>query len=708
MAEAPPAGRDIGPVEIITSCATLLVLGIVQPVLNLLGDNPEFFVAADATRAEVVLLALVAGILLPILVGLVVLCAYSLNGTAGRLFHGAVLTVLAGVLAAVILRHTPLGSLPGPVQLLLAFLLGLVSAVAYFRFEPVRSLLVFGSVAVLAVPAFFLFLSPASRLVTASDAVAVAGVVVADPPPIVMVMFDEFPVASLIDGEGELQSDLYPAFARLAGDATWYRNAVTTARLTQWAVPAALTGYTPDLEETPTAFDHPRNLFTLLGGVYDVDAMEPITALCPPLVCEESPLDPVPNRERWRAMAADLRVVAAHMLLPEDLTRSLPPIDQAWGAFAEVADVPAEPVAGFSDPDAVRALFNEAVRAGRKATFEGFVDGIDVRGERPTLDFIHVMLPHGRWEYLPDGRSFVPPRPQLGADGNTWLSDPWPVNQVYQRHLLQVQFVDTLIGRLIARLEALGIYDETLLVVAADHGIVFRPDVENRRAATEDSVGEIAAIPLFIKTPRQETGGIDDYRAEIHDILPTMADAIGLALPWEVEGTSLLATDRPERSGSTIVGGGTVDFGAGGEEKLAAAARKVEIFRGGTPYDLVPDGTADLLGVAVDQFPSGTSPLVASAEGAQALADVDISAAVLPIMIRGTLERPEVGSDPALLAVGVNGVVVAVTRSHQSADDPELFDVLLPPSSLVSGSNQIDILLVDGDPGDRTLTRIGP
>ena len=46
--------------------------------------------------------------------------------------------------------------------------------------------------------------------------------------------------------------------------------------------------------------------------------------------------------------------------------------------------------------------------------------------------------------------------------------------QSYQRHLLQVMFVDRLVGELIRQLQQENLYDSTLLVLTADHGASFR------------------------------------------------------------------------------------------------------------------------------------------------------------------------------------------------------------------------------------------
>ena len=100
-----------------------------------------------------------------------------------------------------------------------------------------------------------------------------------------------------------------PALERLAREGTWYRNAVTVQRLTQFALPALLSGRNPSQEQIPTAFDHPDNLFTLLEGVYDIDAIESFTALCPPRTCGDSGPAPPPTGRRLRTVARDLGII---------------------------------------------------------------------------------------------------------------------------------------------------------------------------------------------------------------------------------------------------------------------------------------------------------------------------------------------------------------------------------------------------------------
>lgn len=96
-----------------------------------------------------------------------------------------------------------------------------------------------------------------------------------------------------------------------------------------------------------------------------------------------------------------------------------------------------------------------------------------------------------------------------------------------QRHLLQVEFVDTLIGKLMKRLQEVQLYDPGLIVVTADHGVSFWPN-ETRRAVRGSHVADILRIPLLIKAPFQKNGLVSDHRISVVDIVPTIAAMLGI------------------------------------------------------------------------------------------------------------------------------------------------------------------------------------
>ena len=51
--------------------------------------------------------------------------------------------------------------------------------------------------------------------------------------------------------------------------------------MTDSALPAILTGDYPVPGRLPAVQDHPENLFTLFGSRYRIQAIEPLTGLCP-------------------------------------------------------------------------------------------------------------------------------------------------------------------------------------------------------------------------------------------------------------------------------------------------------------------------------------------------------------------------------------------------------------------------------------------
>lgn len=680
--------------EVFASGAGLFALAISQPILDLLGRNPEFFVARSAPTVDILLVAVGLGLIAPILVGTMLLAIRRLSARAGTAVHASVVTFLSGLLLLQVTDSIGPGWL---IALALACVGGVVIVASFYLYPSFRLFTKLAGIAPVVVVITFIVLTPASRLVFSGDAITgPTGITVNNPVPIVMVVLDELPLASIIDERGDIEASHYPNFARLASSSYWFRNAVTNESNTEKAVPALLTGSPAPPDSLPVFADHPENLFTFLDGLYEINALESITAMCPHSVCEET--DTVAWRERWEHAIDDLSVVALHVLLPSTLTHDLPPIDETWSDFGGLDDA-ASATEGASSFD-LRTEFHDELESGRREPIERFIDTLEVSTSPPSLHFAHILLPHSPWEYLPDGTLHRSPQPPHGANGPGWGDDEWLVAQIYQRHLLQVQYVDTLLGRMLDRLEAQNAYDETLLVVLADHGIGVEPGMEHRRRLSETNVGHIAAVPLFIKPPGTSTGSVDSYRAELVDVLPTVADVIDVELPTQLEGTSLLGHDRPVRR-STSINAGSGTIGVEGQEKFAVAAWRIELFGTEGPYGLAPTGTGDLLGISMDRLPvTGQAELRAEIFNASRYQEFDSST---PTYFQGRLVASTDG--PFVIAISVNGEVAAVTRSYMR-EDVLRFQALLPPTAMQAGSNTIELLLVESDADGRVLTSI--
>jgi hypothetical protein len=315
------------------------------------------------------------------------------------------------------------------------------------------------------------------------------------------------------------------------------------------------------------------------------------------------------------------------------------------------------------------------------------------------------MLPHSPWRFLPSGQEFPALRTSDGELDGVWADDPWLVTQAYQRHLLQVGYTDRVLGRLLRALIRMGVYDDSLVVVTADHGASFAPG-RQRREVTSATIADIARVPMFVKYPHQRGSAVDPRPARTVDILPTIADVLEIRLPWAVDGTSLLR--RTGRRTDVVVRGDEVSVRvslAEVERRLGDSIRsKTEVFgHGGTSIFRIGVHRR-LLGTKVLQT-HVTDRVRVELEDEGAYADVDTEFVFSPALISGFVERGALDKRVEL-AVAVNGRVRALTRCF-SAGGRERFRALVPPSSFRPGFNRIEVFMIDSEGGTSRLVRIG-
>ncbi|HSJ97041.1 MAG TPA: sulfatase-like hydrolase/transferase, partial [Myxococcota bacterium] len=439
-----------------------------------------------------------------------------------------------------------------PEALLLGFAAGgaVAAALLYAGSRRLREFLRFAWPAGLIFPAAFLLLSPLRPLVLAPFAGQgerpEAELDVRD-APVFLIVFDELSTALLLDETGAIDAAHFPHFARLAGRSTWFRNASANSISTELAVATLLTGRYPDRDRPPTAAGHPHNLLTLLAPDYEVLAFDHLVRLCPERLC-----DPLSPRSLDVAAAArDLSVVYGHVLLPGRLRERLPPLEGRWSGFAEkgaAAEEPAKADAAQRNGESPAAPAIPFAHDAKRQ-FESFLAAID-RDARGRLFFIHSLLPHVPYVFLPDGRSYTTSRdfdtlPGWALSDNLWTTDEELVARGLQRVLLQTQMVDGLVGRFLDRLEELGLFDDALIVITADHGVNFVPGIP-RRGFSSDPVTWATglAVPLFVKTPGQRQGRLSDRNVEAVDVTPTILDALGRVPEGLCDGSSALDEAR--------------------------------------------------------------------------------------------------------------------------------------------------------------------
>lgn len=101
-----------------------------------------------------------------------------------------------------------------------------------------------------------------------------------------------------------------------------------------------------------------------------------------------------------------------------------------------------------------------------------------------------------------------------------------------------IAYLDSELGRLFAKLKELNIYDQSLIIVTADHGEGFGSQgvVGHGFLVYQSQV----SVPLIIKYPGAPHATVVRDLASQVDILPTVLDSLGYPLPPKLPGRSLL------------------------------------------------------------------------------------------------------------------------------------------------------------------------
>jgi arylsulfatase A-like enzyme len=112
-----------------------------------------------------------------------------------------------------------------------------------------------------------------------------------------------------------------------------------------------------------------------------------------------------------------------------------------------------------------------------------------------------------------------------------------------------VSYVDDVLGRFVAEIEALGLLSETVLVLTSDHGEEF---MEHGRMAHTQVYPESIEVPLLIVRPGVASGRSIPTLVELVDLAPTLYELAGIPLPASISGESLVSLIQgSSRSGET-------------------------------------------------------------------------------------------------------------------------------------------------------------
>ena len=172
--------------------------------------------------------------------------------------------------------------------------------------------------------------------------------------------------------------------------------------------------------------------------------------------------------------------------------------------------------------------------------------------------------------------------------------------------------IDFHIKKLLTRLRELGLYDNTLIIITADHGESF-----GDHGLMEHAFGSLyqdeVRVPLLVKYPGRHEAQRSDALVSQVDFLPTVLDVAGIAAPRGLQGRSLRSPR--ERDSGIVFADSSARRDLSGNSRLRGSRRaifsgdrKLIVWTAGPPelYDLAADPN-ELHNLYQPADPSGTA-----------------------------------------------------------------------------------------------------
>lgn len=168
---------------------------------------------------------------------------------------------------------------------------------------------------------------------------------------------------------------------------------------------------------------------------------------------------------------------------------------------------------------------------------------IEKNKNQPFFLYYPIYLPHDPWLPTPD--SGVPDAWKLGSDHKK--SNPKYFGD-------NIQYLDKLVGQLMAKLDELGLRENTLVLFTGDNGTGFgvKTTLKNKTVMGGKGMMTDAGthVPLIVSWPAgiRKPAVLNDL-IDLTDFLPTICEAAGASIPADlkIDGRSFLPQLRGER-----------------------------------------------------------------------------------------------------------------------------------------------------------------
>ncbi len=223
------------------------------------------------------------------------------------------------------------------------------------------------------------------------------------------------------------------------------------------------------------------------------------------------------------------------------------------------------------------------------------LDFLDMASEDPFFLFLHYFDAH--YDHIPEkmepglGKKFDP-----NYSGNfspdRWYFNPAvrvqnPKTRQYQRvinerdlgHIMawydaEIHWVDRHIGQVVKRLKELGIYENTIIAIIADHGDEF---FEHNNIGHRTTLWtEVCKIPLILRIPGNAAPGkrVNNVM-RLYDLAPSLVDLAGLPAMADVQGISVRELIENDNAAPRGMVSNLSQLGQAGPQRWSAQAREM-------------------------------------------------------------------------------------------------------------------------------------
>lgn len=344
-----------------------------------------------------------------------------------------------------------------------------------------------------------------------------------DRPNIVWVLSDELSYPAAFAEDGTPRPGL-TNLAELTKTATTYTHAYTAANFTDYAVPAMLGGKVDLSTMSGDAVQQMRSSLGVVPGLsskYSVVLESPVFSYdCDDATCASVGAGSGQSViERYWNFVKDTAAVAGKTALAEPFSNAFPAVDGKWSNFWDGG----EEFGNDPNGDTV----NNAIA--------GITQVTTASPNAPFFTFWHTIRTHAPWVLDGQGNEIYPARVpivdgahMIGEEGDeTYTSDELKKLERRLWHYSVMDF-DRQLGRLMDYLKSTGKWDDTMVVVVADHGAAMT-DSGDRRVGDDDTQrwSEIAHVPLVVKYPGQTEAKVVTDVKSTGQIAQTVLEAAG-------------------------------------------------------------------------------------------------------------------------------------------------------------------------------------